>query len=98
MDIITFPTTPEAFTAYQEAVIGRELDDFEREFAAVVVELVNTSYQEGVDGDENTITMKLVREFHKERGQNPDLFIHTWESICWWCDKAYERGQREAQA
>ena len=43
--MITFPTTPEAFIAYQEKEIKRKLDDRERQFAAVVVELANISYQ-----------------------------------------------------
>ena len=41
--MIAFPVTPEAFISYQEAGINRELDDFERELAAVVVEFANAS-------------------------------------------------------
>ena len=40
-DLITFPTTPEAFIAYQENGINRKLDDLERKLADVVVGLVN---------------------------------------------------------
>lgn len=61
--MITFPTTPEAFIAYQEKEIKRKLDDHERQFAAVVVELANISYQEGVAGQENTCTMDWVQCF-----------------------------------
>ena len=42
--MITFPTTTEAFIAYQEAGTGRKLEGFERDLAAVVVKLINTSY------------------------------------------------------
>ena len=34
MKIITFPTTPEAFIAYQEQIAGRELTEHEREATA----------------------------------------------------------------
>ena len=44
--MITFPTTPEAFVAYQEKGINRKLDDFELKLADAVVDLTNISYQE----------------------------------------------------
>lgn len=91
--MIAFPTTPEAFIAYQESGIHRKLDDFEREFADVVVELINGSYKEGLNGEENTITMKSVKKYYKEHGGSPDSVIRIWKSICWWCDKAYMAGK-----
>ena len=54
--MILFPTTTEAFIAYQEAGTGRKLEGFERDLAAVIV-----------------------------------------ESICWWCDRAYQAGKETAQ-
>ena len=95
--MITFPTTTEAFIAYQEAGIHRKLDDFERKLAAVVVEFANASYQEGLNGEENTITMDFVRAFYREREKSIDSFIRIWESVCWWCDKAYQEGREAAQ-
>ena len=92
--MITLPTTPEAFIAYQEKEIKRKLDDRERQFAAVVVELANISYQEGVAGQENTCTMDWVQCFYTKHGKNPDdNRIRMWESVCWWCDKAYHAGK-----
>ena len=96
--MITFPTTTEAFIAYQEAGIHRELDDFERKLAEVVVELANGSYQEGLNGKENTVTVKFVRAFYKKRKKKINKFTHIWESICWWCDRAYKAGKEAAQA
>ena len=93
--MIAFPVTPEAFISYQEAEINRELDDFERELAAVVVEFANASYQEGLNGEENTTTMDFVRAFYREREKSIDSFIRIWESICWWCDMAYQEGKRQ---
>ena len=90
---ITFPTTPEAFIAYQEAGIHRELDAFERKLSAVVVEFANASYQEGLNGEENTITMDFVRAFYREHEKSIGSFIRVWESVCWWCDRAYQEGK-----
>ena len=91
--MITFPTTTEAYIAYQGAGIHRELDDFERKLAEVVVELANGSYQEGLNGKENTVTVKFVRAFYKKRKKKINKFTHIWEIICWWCDRAYMAGK-----
>ena len=94
--MITFPTTTKVFIAYQEAGLHRELDAFERKLAAVVVEFANGSYREGLNGEENTITTDFVRAFYREREKSIDSFIRIWESVCWWCDRAYMAG-KEAQ-
>ena len=96
--MITFPTTPEAFVAYQEKGINRKLDDFELKLADAVVDLTNISYQEGVDGKENSITIEMVKEFLRLRGKEENKkFLHILESICWWCDKAYHAGRGAAE-
>ena len=90
---ITFPTTAEAFIAYQEAEIHRRLSDTERRFAAAIVDIINISYQDGAEGEENTITMEFVRKFHREREDDPNKCRRIWESVCWWCDRAYMAGK-----
>ncbi len=95
--MITFPTTTEAFISYQESGINRSLDDLEKKLTEAVVGLVNDSYQEGVNGKENSYTMKCVQRFYEERGKSTVSFVRMWESICWWCDKAYQAGQEAAQ-
>ena len=96
--MITFPTTPEAFVAYQEKGINRKSDDFELKLADAVVDLTNISYQEGVDGKENSITIEMVKEFLRLLGKEDNKkFLHIWESICWWCDRAYRQGKEAAQ-
>ena len=94
--MITFPTTTEAFIAYQEAGIGRKLEGLERDLASVVVELANISYQDGMEGRANTVTMEDVRTFYQERGRDAAFgeTVRIWECICWWCDKAYQAGRR----
>ena len=69
LTLITFPTTTEAFIAYQEAGIGCKLEGFERNLAAVVVELANISYQEGAEGRTHTVSMEDVETFFRERGR-----------------------------
>ena len=92
--MITFPTTTEAFIAYQEAGINRKLDDLEQKLSGAVVDLANISYQEGLDGEENSITIEMVKEFLRLRGKAENKkFFHIWESICWWCNEAYKQGQ-----
>lgn len=96
--MIAFPTTAEAFIAYQENGINRKLDDFELKLADAVVDLTNISYQEGVDGKENSITIEMVKEFLRLRGKEENKkFLHILESICWWCDKAYHAGRGAAE-
>lgn len=96
--MITFPAQPEAFIAYQENGINRKLDDLERKLADLVVDLANNSYQEGIEGKENTVTIQLVRKFYKECNKELDgKFLRMWESICWWCDRAYMAGKEAAQ-
>ena len=91
--MITFPTTPEAFISYQENGMQRELDDFERKLSAVVVDLANHSYQDGIEGGENTTTIQSVQEFYKKHGKELDRkILHIWECICWWCNEAYRQG------
>ena len=90
---ITFPTTPEAFIAYLESGINRKLTDFERKLSDTVVELANNSYQAGVDGDENPLTMEFVGRRYVERGKSIHRFVRMWESICWWCNEAYRQGK-----
>ena len=94
--MITFPTTTEAFIAYQEAGTGRKLEGFERDLSAVVVEPINISYQESMEGHANTVTMDDVSTFYQERGRDAAFgkTARIWECICWWCDKAYQAGRR----
>lgn len=95
LTLITFPTTAEAFIAYQEAGIGRKLEAFERDLAYAVVELINVSYQEGMEGRAHTVSMEDVEVFFQERGKEEAFrkMTQIWESICWWCDRAYQSGK-----
>ena len=93
--MITFPTTTEAFIAYQEAGTGRKLEGFERDLAAVVVELANISYQESAERRTHTVSMEDVETFFQERDREAAFhkLARIWESICWWCNQAYQAGK-----
>ena len=95
--MIAFPVTPEAFIAYQEAGTGRKLEGFERNLAALVVELTNISYQEGAEGRTHTVSMEDVEAFFQERDREAAFhkLARKWESICWCCDMAYREGKRQ---
>ena len=91
--MIPFPTTTEACIAYQEAGTGRKLDGFKQDLAAVIVELINISYQEGAEGRTHTATMEDVEAFFQERDREAVFHKRIWECICWWCNKAYQAGK-----
>lgn len=93
--MITFPTTTEAFIDYQEAGTGRKLEGFERDLAAVVVELINVSFQEGAEGCTHTVTTEDMETFFRERGREAAFhkLAWIWECICWWCNQAYQAGK-----
>ena len=93
--MIAFPATTEVFIAYQEAGMGHKLGGFERNLAALVVELTNISYQEGAEGRAHTVSMEDVEAFFQERDREAAFhkLARIWESICWWCDVAYQAGK-----
>lgn len=92
--MITFPIATESFIAYQENGISRKLKTFEKDLAAVVVELANVSYQEGMEGRAHTVSMEDVEAFFQEQGKE-EAFRKTariWESICNGPSEAMESG------
>ena len=58
---ITFPTTPEAFIAYQEQLAGRKLTEHEREVTAAWVEVFNLSYEGGLEQDRAALEDSLAK-------------------------------------
>lgn len=57
--MITFPTTPEAFIAYQEQLIGRRLTENEWETLAAWVKVFNLVYEDGLKQDHDTLMKDL---------------------------------------
>ena len=56
-------------------------------------------YQEGVEGDEHTISLEDVETLYREREHDASFSraARIWEYVCWWCDKAYQAGKETAQ-
>ena len=49
--MITFPTTPEEFAAYQRSCIKRELNENENELIRLSVDILNDCYEKGKAGE-----------------------------------------------
>lgn len=49
--MLTFPTTPEAFIAYQEQLAGWEATGRDRELLSAWAEIFNLSYEDGLEKD-----------------------------------------------
>lgn len=98
---IKFPTTVAEFIAFQEAGIHRELNENEREFAALAVKLFNLSYSNGLQGRQSAGA--TVDECVALGAFSPPETIKCREfmkTIVYWYDLAYRQGcqDREAQA
>lgn len=64
--MITFPTTPGTFIAYQERLIGRELTDRKREVMAAWVERFNLSYPGRKSGNQGTAVIRIRYPCHSQ--------------------------------
>ena len=90
MKIITFPTTQEAFIAYQEQFAGRELTEYEQEATAAWVEGFNLSYKDGLEQDRAALEDSLTKmdELIARRDNSPvvrDILqvFRRWIIIAW---------------
>ena len=99
--MITFPTTPEAFIAYQEKKAGRRLDDFQRELLGGYVELFNLEFEVGAKGLEPTDMLKEIAELYARNSKLQVLkkpaIQHFYASVQYWCNEAYRQGKEAAQ-
>ena len=89
--MITFPTTPEAFIAYQEQLAGQKLSEREKEVTVVWMEAFNLSYKDGLEQDRAALEDSLAKmdELLKRREESPAVhkllqaarqcIIYAWE-------------------
>ena len=90
---ITFPTTPEAFNAYQEQLIGRKLSDQERKLDATWVEVFNLSYEDGLRQDRNTLAKDLDKLEELMARHKDNAGVHKFAEACRaWMIEAWEQG------
>ena len=96
--MITFPVTPEAFTAYQEQLAERELTEREREATAAWVEGFNLSYKDGLEQDRAALEDSLVKmdELIARRDNSPAVRdIH--QVFRRWIITAWKQGFHDAE-
>ena len=95
---ITFPTTPEAFNAYQEQLIGRKLSDQERKLDATWVEVFNLSYEDGLRQDRNTLAQDLDKLEELMARHKDNAGVHKFAEACRaWMIEAWRQGKEAAQ-
>lgn len=101
---ITFPTTAEAFIAYQEAGAGRNLNIHEKELMEKSVEILNESYERGKTGERMPFpeSEEAARQMLSDMGKDDHWersFMRRYiRFMLFWTRTAYEQGQGEAQA
>ena len=71
--MIRFPTTPEAFIADQEQLMGRKLSEGEREVTVDFAEVFNLIYEDGLRQDHAVLDRDLDKL---------DEFMSAIETIC----------------
>lgn len=95
---ITFPTTPEAFNAYQEQLIGRKLSDQERKLDATWVEVFNLSYEDGLRQDRNTLAKDLDKLEELMARHKDNAGVHKFaEAFRAWIMEAWRQGKEAAE-
>ena len=88
--MITFPTTPEAFIAYQEQLVGRKLAENEREVIAAWVEVFNHAHTKGLCRGSGTLddSLSALDELAGQQEAYYDVHrflraAHLWIFVAW---------------
>lgn len=82
--MIVFPVTPEAFIAYQEQLVGRELSE---------VEAFNFSYEDGLKQDRAILEKDLDKLDEIMARHGDDAIVHKFAEACRaWMIEAWEQG------
>jgi len=89
---LTFPLDLEKFITYQGERTGRELLESEREALSAWLPIINGSYQDGVDGEDNTESMAAMAQIIDRHPDNEIMsrflngcrawMLHAWEQGC----------------
>ena len=95
---ITFPTTPEAFNAYQEQLRGRKQSEKEKEVAAAWVEVFNLSYEDGLTQDRDTLEKDLDNLEELMARHKDNAGVHKFAEACrFWMIEAWRQGKEAAE-
>ena len=91
--MIVFPVTPEAFIAYQEQLVGRELSEKEQGFTAAWVEAFNFSYEDGLKQDRAILEKDLDKLDEIMARHGDDAIVHKFAEACRaWMIEAWVQG------
>lgn len=100
-NLITFPTTPEAFIADQEERAGRKFDDFMCGLLGMCVELFNMGFEAGAKDLEPLNIVEDTVEFYAQRGKlkalEQPVVTHFYACVQHWYNEAYRQGKEAAQ-
>ena len=91
--MIRFPTTPEAFIADQEQLMGRKLSEGEREVMVDFAEVFNLIYEDGLRQDHAVLDRDLDKLDEFMSRHRDDLLIRQFAEACrFWMIEAWEQG------
>lgn len=98
--MITFPTTTEAFIAFQETSTGRTLDTREKDFSVYLTELANLAFDDGKVGRERFDILAYLEDYFTSNG-HMDLLQeagvqHILKMMDLWSKTAYQAGKETA--
>ena len=99
--MITFPTTTDAFIAFQEASTGRTLDTWEKDFSVYLTELANLAFDDGKAGREHFDILSCSVDYltgndHADLLQKAGV-QHILKMMDLWSRTAYQAGKEAAQ-
>lgn len=94
---LVFPVSPDAFVAYQESGVGRELSRNERELVFCWVPLFNSSFEDGQKNDASALgdSLDLLDGFIQNAAGRPAL-ERFLKSCRRWVMYAWRQGREEA--
>ena len=103
-NMIAFPTTTEAFIAFQEAGTGRPLTDTERKLMEASVDIMNECFYSGRAGEKKPWpeSAEEVDDILREKGNvellDKDPFFARYVAfMLTWTKDAYHQGKEAAQ-
>ena len=96
--MITFPTAPEVFNAYQEQLIGRKQSEKEKGVVAAWVEVFNLTYEDGLTQDRDTLEKDLDKLAELMARHKDNAGVHKFAEACRaWIIEAWRQGKEAAQ-
>lgn len=91
--MIRFPTTPEAFIADQEQLIGRALSEKEKEVTVAWMEAFNLVYEDGLKQDHATLEKDLNKLDELMARHEDHEGVHKFAEACRaWMMEAWRQG------